>query len=179
MAFHCFACLKTEVFKLVVSDRSVCVYSCSEGSNGLYVEGSDGSLLHPSGWGRFSAMKASRIVTSINKPLATKEASVVNVCPEALAPGPAFRFSFCLLSKLLCRHVNGPSQVRFLLERLQSFVQPVSPPMRFSKHGSESWNEISLLSLPDHKIKEGKPHLSLCKWIAAFTPVAFSQQRHV
>lgn len=43
-------------------------------------------------------MKASRIVTSINKPLATKEAAVVNVCPEALAPAPAFRFSFCLLS---------------------------------------------------------------------------------
>lgn len=76
------------------------------------VERSDLTLLRPCARGRLSRRKAGCIAAPINKPLATKEAGGINVCPGALTLTPPSRQLLILLTlSPLLSMCPGPRQV--------------------------------------------------------------------
>lgn len=75
---------------------------------------------------------------AINKPLASKEADAVNICPGTLALGRA-PAAFVLATLSLSLHLleTGPAARQVELSAGLMFGD-VPPPMRFRKHGSET-----------------------------------------
>lgn len=116
------------------------------------------ALLRPHGWRRLPRRKAGCIASSINKPLATKEVDAVNICPGTVALGRAPRV-FILPTLSLPLLWTGPAA-----RGLRGARGRCSGMMRFCKHGSQTWNEISLLSLP---CWGRRPHLTLSERLAA------------
>lgn len=60
-----------------------------ERTTALQVEWSNLALLHPHGWRRLQRRNARFMGCAINKPLASKEADAVNICPGTVALGRA------------------------------------------------------------------------------------------
>lgn len=140
-----------------------------ERTTALQVEWSNLALLHPHGWRRHQRRNARFMGWAINKPLASKEADEVNICPGTVAlgraPGVSILAPLSPSLSIFWRRVPLPDRLSLALGR---GFGDVPPPLRFCKHGSETWNEISLLSLP----RWGRrPHLTPSERPAAPPPL--------
>lgn len=130
-----------------------------------WVEWSNLTSPHPCGWRRFSRRNAGCSATWINKPLAAKEADAVNICPQSCHTWPRPSGFHSVNSPYHSGWwVLNPDRLNLAQEPPQSYARDGRPLMRFCKHGSETWNEISLLSLLRW---ERKPHLTLFECLAA------------